>query len=810
MDNRPRGRETNITGQGKDIYKRGSGLNTGPVGGSSRPSRPTGQSGSSFRPRPSSGGSDGSSQRSTARAGGGKGLIGIILAIVVALAGGGGLLGLFGGGDSGDTAVPTTPSQSYQDSYTSSSSSSSSSGGLSGMLSSLLGGYGNTSSGWSGGDNTGTLDTSVASTARAKRVTPIGNGQDKITIMVYMCGTDLESKSGMASADLQEMTRATLSDKINLIVMTGGCKNWKISEISNTVNQIYRVRNGPLERLSADAGKGAMTNASTLTDFIKYCAGNFKADRYELIFWDHGGGSLSGYGYDERVANSGSMTLKGINTALANAGVTFDFIGFDCCLMATLENALMLSNYADYMIASEETEPGVGWYYTDWLTKLSQNTSMSTLEIGKNIVDDFVRVCNEKCAGQKTTLSVVDLAELESTVPSKLTAFASGTSQLLASDGYDTVSSARSGAREFAVSSKIDQVDLVDLANNMGTAEGKALAQALLGAVKYNRTSSSITNAYGISIYFPYQKTGKVSGAVATYNAIGMDSEYSRCIQQFANMGAAGQAVSSSSSSYASSPLSALMGSASGSSGAGSDLISSILSGLMTTGLTGRELDVDSAASFIEGHQFDTTKLSWKTVSGQKVLTLTEDDWRMVNDLELNVFYDDGEGYLDLGLDNVFDFTDEGYLKGSFNGTWLAIDEQPVAYYHTSTVDDGVNYSIQGYVPCLINGQLSHLLLTFDNENPYGVITGAEIVYDESVTETVGKSDISLTDGDEIFFVCDYYSYSGEYQNTYRIGEKWTYHADALISNVYIDASRANACYMFTDIYGQRYWSDPF
>ena len=136
-----------------------------------------------------------------------------------------------------------------------------------------------------------------------------------------------------------------------------------------------------------------------------------------LIFWDHGGGSLSGYGYDEKFKSSGSMTLKGINDALKDGGTTFDIIGFDTCLMATTENALMLSAYGDYMVASEETEPGVGWYYTNWLTKLSANTSMSSLEIGKLIADDFVNVCAQKCAGQKTTLSVVDLAELAATAP---------------------------------------------------------------------------------------------------------------------------------------------------------------------------------------------------------------------------------------------------------------------------------------------------------------------------------------------------------------------------------------------------------
>lgn len=43
----------------------------------------------------------------------------------------------------------------------------------------------------------------------------------------------------------------------------------------------------------------------------------------------------------------------------------FAFIGFDACLMATVETANMLVPHADYMFASEETEPGYGWDYTE-------------------------------------------------------------------------------------------------------------------------------------------------------------------------------------------------------------------------------------------------------------------------------------------------------------------------------------------------------------------------------------------------------------------------------------------------------------
>ena len=78
------------------------------------------------------------------------------------------------------------------------------------------------SSGWDNPANTGRLDTSVAKGAREKYTKLLGNGRDTATIMVYMCGTDLESRNGMGTADLKEMLAAGVGDGLNLLVYTGG------------------------------------------------------------------------------------------------------------------------------------------------------------------------------------------------------------------------------------------------------------------------------------------------------------------------------------------------------------------------------------------------------------------------------------------------------------------------------------------------------------------------------------------------------------------------------------------------------------
>lgn len=805
---RPRSREKNVTGGSKGVHKRGDGLHSGPVGNPNGYSN-SGDSDRQSKKRSFPGGSGGSGRKSP-----------FVLILLLLVAGG---LSLFPNETPGTNTNVNTSTNYAENNTTPIEGNSGSGTGNSGTF--YPNGFGLSGNGWSNPVNTGRLDTSVVSGAQEKRTQILGNGKDIVTIMVYMCGTDLESNYGMATSDLQEMMAADFGENINLLVYTGGCTRWRNNAISNQTNQIYQVKNGSLVSHVKDAGQVSMTDPNTLTEFIQWCQKNFPANRNELIFWDHGGGSVSGYGYDQKYPRSGSMSLSGIRQALKNANMTFDFIGFDACLMATAENALMLTAYGDYLIASEETEPGVGWYYTDWLTALGKNPSMPTIELGKQIADDFVDTCAKECRGQKTTLSVVDLAELKLTLPERLTDFSRTTSALLQKEDYQSVSKARYQTREFAQSSKIDQVDLVHLASNMGTEEGKALADAILGAVKYNRTSSNMTNAYGLSIYFPYQKTSSVDQAVQTYQQIGMDEEYSRCIQEFASLEVSGQVAAGGTSS----PFSSLFGGQSASGGGDSsaailELLGSFLSGdfgsiagldSSNSGfLFGRGLDTESTANYLASHHFDCSALQWEIgADGLHRMTLEEEQWELVQSLELNIFYDDGEGYIDLGLDNVFSFDENGALIGDTDRTWLAINGQPVAYYYLNTVEEGEDATITGRVPAMLNGQRVDLLLVFDSETPYGYIAGACYDYVDAETETIAKSVTELQIGDQLEFLCDYYSYKGEYQDSYYLGEALEVTEDMTISNVDIGEDGeavVRIMYRFTDIYNQSYWTPAF
>ncbi len=651
---------------------------------------------------------------------------------------------------------------------------------------------------------------------RTRRTEIIGGGRDIFTIMIYMCGTDLESQYGMGTADLNEMLHASISNQVNVIVETGGTARWQNSVVKNNTNQRYQVTSAGLRLLQDNLGRRPMTDPNTLEDFISYAAANFPANRYALIFWDHGGGSLSGFGYDQLFPNSGSMTISQIHSALEGAGVKFDFIGFDACLMATLETAYMLNYHADYMIASEETEPGIGWYYTNWISKLSANTSMDTVDIGKLIIDDFISTCRKIVPREITTLSIIDLVALNNIVDDPFKQFATSIDEQLNSD-YMIVSNARGDSREFN-RSRLDQVDLIDLAQNIGSPEALALVGALQQAIKYNRTSENISKAHGVSIYFPYDELRNISSMVNIYDQIGMSGEYTMLIKKFANMVVGGQITTSGSNN----PLESLLGQFnSGSSSVSSaDLWSLAWNtffadadyGSVIGALPGEQADwidpnlIQSNADYYREHYLNAGNLQLTRKGSGYVIKLTDEQWGLIQKVELNVFFDDGAGFIDLGLDNIYEFDSDGDLIVNFDGTWLALDRHIVSYYVESIEEDGSYWSITGRIPAMLNNELVDIIVMFNNSYPYGTVAGARINYG-ALTDTAPKGLISIKKGDLIDFLCDYYTYDGEYDSSYYLGDQMVVDGELEVSNVHVGSARCMVTYRLTDIYNNTYWT---
>ena len=187
-------------------------------------------------------------------------------------------------------------------------------------------------------------------------------------------------------------------------------------------------------------------------------------------------------------------------------------------------------------------------------------------------------------------------------------------------------------------------------------------------------------------------------------------------------------------------------------------------------------------------------------------MTLPETQLELVNGLDRNMFYDDGEGWVDLGMDNTFYFDDDGNLVADDERNWVAINGQIVAYYHTDSIKnaDG-SYTDMGYVPAMLNGERVNLILVFEGKNGY--IAGANTDYKNGETQTVAKNLTELQIGDKLDFICDFYSYDKVYQDSYYLGEQMTVTENMKVTNADVGSGKVRITYCFTDIYNQEYWS---
>eukprot|EP01084_Bolivina_argentea_P267563 454211_1 len=135
---------------------------------------------------------------------------------------------------------------------------------------------------------------------------------------------------------------------------------------------------------------------------------------FMLEFWDHGG-AWKGFGEDDNTAGSQSANslnslIVAIRTGLQLTHLgRLDILGFDACIMADYSELYYISQYdiTKYYIASEVSEPGVGWDYLNGINTKSVNAT----EYAISIIDAYVNQKNvenaESSAGY--TLALFDM-----------------------------------------------------------------------------------------------------------------------------------------------------------------------------------------------------------------------------------------------------------------------------------------------------------------------------------------------------------------------------------------------------------------
>jgi hypothetical protein len=287
-----------------------------------------------------------------------------------------------------------------------------------------------------------------------------------------------------------------------------------------------------------------------LSDFIAWGVDAYPADRYAVIFWDHGSG-WSGFGGDESTTDHDQLAIReiqqGLEDGMVRAGLDYvDLIGFDACLMATYEVALAMSPLGNYLLASEELEPGHGWDYESFAA-LRDDPALGPVKLGMAVMDGF----RDQAVAQRTasdiTLSLTDLqqlGDLESAV-TELASQLTGDLDITAPH----VGRQRQSALRFAdvpdPGQAINLVDLGDLATRL--AQGYAPVQgtttrildALDAAVVARIAGPLSEDARGLSIYFPPQRKYYDDG----YDRLAEIGHWRGFLQGYYDMGESGSFV---------------------------------------------------------------------------------------------------------------------------------------------------------------------------------------------------------------------------------------------------------------------------
>ena len=534
---------------------------------------------------------------------------------------------------------------------------------------------------------------------------PSGISKDSWTVFVYLCGSDLETKGGAATRDLNEIIAANGASNVRFVVETGGAKQWRNKTVKSNKLGRYLVQGGKISDVGSVAAAD-MGDASTLSDFLTWGIKNYPADHMGLILWDHGGGSITGVCFDER--NSGdSLYLRELDEALATTYKSmwdkFEFVGFDACLMSTLESANVLASYSNYMIASQESEPATGWEYGSIVRYLAKNPSCTGDELGRAMCDSYLNSVDLNTRGF-TTLAVVDLSQIDQLMQDfyhfSQEMYASGEDQ----GTLAAMSRAINKAENFGCNNwregytnMVDLGGLVDACADV-TPSAEDVHNTLRKAVTYQVRGTYHAGATGLSTYYPLKLNS--SSELSIFQTVAVNPSYLSHVDRLAhgatyNGGSQYQEYSDDSFWQ-------------------NNVWNWILGNTSNT-----EQVTDNHWDYVNDHNQSTAKITYAHKpqvddEGTYWFQLSQASIDNVESVSGMVYQlsDDGQDYIALGETyDVYADWDTGEVADGFDGTWFSLpDGQNLNLAVEQSTDDYIIYT----APIMLNGKERYLRMQQD------------------------------------------------------------------------------------------------
>ena len=194
---------------------------------------------------------------------------------------------------------------------------------------------------------------------------------------------------------------------------SSGYTNRGVGNLGNWVGgKLLRIDADHLHEIE-DWGDTNMGDPAVLERFVRTAAKLYPADHYALILSDHGGG-WTGACQDES-SDDDTLSLNELVRALARSERLtgpLEMLGFDACLMGTLEVTQALAPFSKTFVASEDLVPGTGWNYVPLLRSLKKDPKSTGPSLGEVIADSFrdYFAKADRASGSEVTLSVINPA----------------------------------------------------------------------------------------------------------------------------------------------------------------------------------------------------------------------------------------------------------------------------------------------------------------------------------------------------------------------------------------------------------------
>ena len=471
-------------------------------------------------------------------------------------------------------------------------------------------------------------------------------------------------------------------------------------------------------------------------------------------------------------------------------------------MMGTYEMAAMLSHHnIDYYVASEELEPGTGWYYTGWLEALKNDPSMSDEDVCGCIIESFMEASLANDPDDYLTLSAVKLSEI-SALETCMERFATVMTGQIEDGNLSAVRRGRSRMYTFGsfADGSWDMVDMgavLDAYSQFDSATATEARRCLSRAVVLSSQTDNLDTCCGLSILLPQDTAESFDEYRAGFDLSDVIPNW----VEFVN----GYVDELNGGSYSCS----VGGTCYFSSDDEYDFSDSFVPSSWYTGCLQWDDEEECYGGEIEA---DEVAIS-DTDQGFTV-TLSQEDLANLDYVEgmllMDISDDDTMAFVDFGLmqNNLINWN-TGTVVSLYDGTWPVFGGQPVPLYDQTSNE----HSRRSLIPVKLNGQYTYLVVVFPAGGTEGRIIGANAGYDANGLPI--RNVTKLQPGDKIVPVYTmYYEEEGkeDLQETEYLGSEITWQDGMTVT--YEDLSDEDDpvqmmfCFDIYDIFGEDTLSD--